>query len=264
MSNLELVHAIILSILWILVVDIAIFVKYLYSFRYRILVHGFLMFLAMAGTIVLVALIIHENQPKISEQSSPIRAHYVIGLIVLAWVILQCLLGILQRILLCYVVNPFIIYAMRKIHLYSGIILILLGKANVVLGWAMESSTVGLAVCCSIMGVSLLLLMLFIFLSSGTISNEVFAPRAHSIYNDRWIGNTPQGIPFSPVSNPSVLALMNLPYCWPQVQMANIFLYDDRVYPISSLDFHPGGRKVIEEVRGREADRFLYGSMFTE
>ena len=137
MDALELSHAIILSILWVLVVDFAIFVKYLYSFKYRMIVHGVLMFLTMVGTIVLVALIINEVKPKYSEQdNSRFKAHYVIGLMVLAWVILQCLVGILQRVLLCFIINPFIIYALRKFHLYSGIILILLGKANVIIGWA--------------------------------------------------------------------------------------------------------------------------------
>jgi hypothetical protein len=60
MDALELAHAIILSILWVLVVDFAIFVKYLYSFKYRMIVHGVLMSLTMVGTIVLVALIINE------------------------------------------------------------------------------------------------------------------------------------------------------------------------------------------------------------
>jgi len=36
------------------------------------------------------------------------------------------------------------------------------------------------------------------------------------------------------------------------------------VYEIPDGDFHPGGRKVIDEINGREVDRFMYGSMFTE
>ena len=183
---------------------------------------------------------------------------------VLAWVILQCLVGILQRVLLCFIINPFIIYALRKFHLYSGIILILLGKANVIIGWAMEHSTVGLAVVCSIMGVSLLLLVSYIYCVSGTISQEVFAPRPVSLYNDRMIAknNYYPGVPVA--SDPTVLALMSLPYCWPQVRSLNLFLYNDMIYAIPEPDFHPGGRKVIEEIRGREVDRFMYGSMFTE
>lgn len=36
------------------------------------------------------------------------------------------------------------------------------------------------------------------------------------------------------------------------------------MYRIPDWDFHPGGKKMIEEIKGREVDRFMYGSMFTE
>ena len=113
-------------------------------------------------------------------------------------------------------------------------------------------------------GVSLLLLVSYIYCVSGTISQEVFAPRPVSLYNDRMIAknNYYPGVPVA--SDPTVLALMSLPYCWPQVRSLNLFLYNDMIYAIPEPDFHPGGRKVIEEIRGREVDRFMYGSMFTE
>ena len=206
---------------------------------------------------------IQDRHPNIGSLSTPYRAHYVIGLIVLAWVILQCLMGILQRILLCCIINPNIIYLMRKIHLYSGIILVLLGKVNVVIGWAMTSSMAGLAVSCAFMAVSLVLLLLYIYWVSGNISQEVYSPRPVSRYNDRTIAKDYLGAPIA-ASDPTVLSLMNLPYCWPQVRNSSLFLYNDMIYAIPEPDFHPGGRKVIEEIRGREVDRFMYGSMFTE
>lgn len=264
MTGLELTHAIILSVLWTLFVDFAIFVKYLYRFRYRVIVHAILMILTTVGTIVLVALIIENKRPRIGELQSTYRAHYVMGLIVLGWVIFQCLMGALQWILLCFIVHPYIIFLLRKIHMYSGIVLVLLGKATVVVGWAMKGSAVGLAVTCSIMGVSLILLLLYIFWVSGSMAKEVFAPRYVSRYNDRMYAKDPIGAPLIMPSDPTFLQLASLPYCWPQVQMANFFIFNDLVYLIPSPDFHPGGRKVIEEIRGREVDRFIYGSMFTE
>jgi hypothetical protein len=215
MNGIELAHSITLTIIWIILIDLAIWVKYLYSFRYRILTYAILMFVVLVATIVLVILIIANKKPKISKLASPFKAHYVIGLIVLAWVALHVIIGILHRVLLRYTgVNPYTIRLLRKMDKYSCIILILLGKTNVILGWAIKGSVVGLAVASSIMSLSLILLLVYIYWISGSLAKEVFALRIGSKYNDRWsIING--GMLTSPLSDPTVLALMTLPYCWP-------------------------------------------------
>ena len=120
---------------------------------------------------VLVALIIKEKQPNIELLSKPYGAHYVIGVMVLAWVILQCAVGAVQRILLIpSKVNPTLIMTLRHTHLYSGYVLIILGKVNVIIGWAMKGSFAGLAVCLVAAMISLGGLVMYIYWSSGSIS----------------------------------------------------------------------------------------------
>lgn len=41
-------------------------------------------------------------------------------------------------------------------------------------------------------------------------------------------------------------------------------MFNDKVYRIPSDHFHPGGRKIIELVKGREVDRFVYGMFSPE
>lgn len=226
------------------------FVKYLYNFRYRIIVHAALMTLTMVGTIVLIVLVIQNNNDTGSLTGSS-EAHYVIGIIVLAWVVAQVLMGVLLRVLLYFIINPMIIFVLRKVHMYSGIVLILLGKVNVIIGWAMKGSAVGLGVCCAFMAVFIILLLLYIYFVSGSMANEVFVPRPVSLYNDRMIAKDGYGGPLMNLPNQSVVALMSLPYCWAQVRAANLFVFNDLVYALPDIDFHPGGRKVIEEIRGR-------------
>jgi hypothetical protein len=138
-------------------------VNYLYSFKYRIFTHAILIVVVLVTTIVLVILIIANKKLNISGLVSPYKGYYVIGLIVLVWVILQVIIGILQRVSLGYAyVNPYTIYMIWKMHKYSGIILILLGKTNVILGWAIKWRAVDIAITSSIMGLSLTFLLIYI------------------------------------------------------------------------------------------------------
>jgi len=214
LSEPELIHAVILSLLWTIVVDAGIILKYVYSFKWRIFAHVFLMVLALVGTIVLVSLIIADKQPHIDRLSKPYGAHYVLGVIILAWVILQCLVGMIQRILLRYPkVNPYAIMLFRKIHLYSGYVLILLGKANVIIGWAMKGNFAGLAVCCTATLLSLGAVLMYIYWTSGSISQAALNPRSESEYNDRWEVKMDERRRARRAS-PEVMRLMEIPYCF--------------------------------------------------
>lgn len=45
----------------------------------------------------------------------------------------------------------------------------------------------------------------------------------------------------------------------------NYFIFDNSVYSIQRLlTTHPGGFTLIDKVRGREVDRFIYGAEFLE
>lgn len=60
------------------------------------------------------------------------------------------------------------------------------------------------------------------------------------------------------------MAVIDVPYCFDKVQQMSLFIFNDLIYESPKEDFHPGGKKVIREIMGREVDRFIYGSMFTE
>lgn len=211
MTKLELGHSILLSLLWIFGIDIAILVKYIYKFKHRVLVHGLLMALVMVGTIIVVSLMIQEKQPGKKSLIPPHRAHYIIGVIVLAWVVLQCIIGLAQRVLLCLSVNPHCIVFIRKVHRYSGILLALLGKTNVIVGWAMKAQTKAqqtpLIIYCLTAALSLLLLGIFIYRSSAKISEDVFNLPPPSKLNQQI-----QPIP-SLQPDVRIMRLMKLPYC---------------------------------------------------
>ena len=164
--------------MWTVLVDAAILIKYAYSFKWRIFTHVFLMVLVLVGTVVLISLIIADKQPNIGLLPKSYGAHYIIGLIILGVVILQCLAGAIQRIALRYPkFNPSVITIFRKIHLYSGYGLIIAGKVNVIIGWAMKGKFVGLAICSIFTMVSLGVLILYIYSSSETINQAVLVPR---------------------------------------------------------------------------------------
>jgi len=57
---------------------------------------------------------------------------------------------------------------------------------------------------------------------------------------------------------------MELPYNNSEVHQQNLLIFDDKVYAVPSEDFHPGGRRIIELVLGREVDRFIYGMFSPE
>lgn len=51
----------------------------------------------------------------------------------------------------------------------------------------------------------------------------------------------------------------DLPYNSLALKNFNFFIFNDFVYLYGSPSFHPGGRKIMDLVRGREVDRYIYG-----
>lgn len=182
LSDSELIHGIILSVLWIVVADLAIFLKYVYSFKWRIFWHAFLLTVVLLGTVVLLAIIIAEKQPKVETLPTTKGAHYVMGLMVLGWVILQCVVGAAMRLMQSYDrTSPAKIMICRKLHLYSGYVLLLLGKVNVMIGWAMKGNIVGLSVSLPIATLSFGLIVICVYKSSESIAVVALNP------NNNWL-----------------------------------------------------------------------------
>ena len=100
------------------------------------------------------------------------------GIMVLAWVCAQVLAGILLRVSYCIAgLHPIIVLYLRRAHFYSGYILLMLAKANIIVGWAMESSTVGLAVSIPIMAMIVGIVAMYIGVTNTSMSREAFVPR---------------------------------------------------------------------------------------
>ncbi len=135
------------------------FVKYIYTFKYRVVAHGILMTLAVIGSLAVISKIIDEKKPKIEElESTSVKAHFVIGVIILSWICLQLIVGVISNIVLKVpTANPKIIVFLRKSHRISGYVLMLLCKANVILGWVMEDIVVAIGVVCAEIGLVMIL-----------------------------------------------------------------------------------------------------------
>jgi len=161
-SSIALPHGIVQVICWCLLVDIAIFVRFLYTFKHRVLVHAVLMTCAVTASLAVMAAMIYLTNPNPSIVANPDRiAHVATGYIVMAWMILQLILGVINRII-CGSSNssPTAVLIMRRIHRYSGYVLVLICKANAIIGWAMNSQWIALGV---VVGDILLILALAIF-----------------------------------------------------------------------------------------------------
>lgn len=85
------------------------------------------------------------------------------GLMVLGWVGLQVLSGMLQGLVFfSSKANPAIHYFLNRFHLYSGIILLILAKTNVIIGWIAQKSTAGLVITAVAMAICLIILLSYI------------------------------------------------------------------------------------------------------
>ena len=82
--------------------DIAIFViRYLKTWKHYVLAHTLIFLLLDISTIVVVAIILGENQSKLSKLdglSDDVKNHYILGVIVLAIVIIQHIMGVVLKI----------------------------------------------------------------------------------------------------------------------------------------------------------------------
>ena len=127
----SLIHGIILTVSWCLLADVAIMVVFLYNLKYKTLIHGLLMGIAVICSVVVIVTMIDSKQTKIDELSSTNKkAHYVIGLIVLGWTCLQFISGIISHI--SWVpkkMHPNPVKFSNIIHKYSGYVIMLVAKA---------------------------------------------------------------------------------------------------------------------------------------
>lgn len=247
-SSISLAHGIVQVLCWCLLADFAIFVRYIYTFRYRVAVHIILMVAAVVGSIAVMAAMINIKSPKVEAiTTSDRRAHVVIGYIVLAWVLAQLLLGIATRF---FQSNPFTsppkVLLLRRIHRYSGYLLILVCKINVLIGWGMNSQWAAFGVMFADIA---LILALFLVYKYKYGKNITLPDKISVIAKDD-----------TEMYDYAMQEVGSRPYNDPFVQAKEVVVFDDKIYELPPYsDFHPGGRQIIKEANGRDIDRFLYG-----
>lgn len=236
-------HGVILTVVWCFIADIAVLVKYVYEFRYRIATHVILMSICTIATAISSGLMIAKRGLAMSSERN-MSAHVVLGMIVLVWTAVEALLGIVLRVLLCPAkIPPQVIESLRVAHKYAGYLLLFVAKAQVLLGWIMKDHKTAYIIIAIEVVIITGLRFAYIWWTGGKL-----------------LGNQLRSRDVVPQVESSLMkGLMERPYNDPEVQRRNIVIFDDRVYAISSSDFHPGGRYFIEAIKGREIDRFMYG-----
>lgn len=140
-------HGVLLTLCWCFLADLAVWVKYIYELKQRTLVHGAIMSFCVVASLAMQALALSGLPLELSQYPNEFSAHLVIGLIALAWISLQFILGIALRVLLANKdVPPTLVVFLRKMHRVSGYLLLILAKANTLIGWYISDTLVAFGI----------------------------------------------------------------------------------------------------------------------
>lgn len=131
--------------------------------------------------------------------------------------------------------SPKTVYIVRKFHKYIGYIVIMVAKANAILGWAMENEKIAVGIVAAEIAVIFTLRLLYVW-------NATKGLKGYSQNNVAKVMNT-ESNDFK--IDEQLDKLTSLPYNHPSVQAANFVIFDDTVYDLPTDDFHPGGQKII-------------------
>jgi hypothetical protein len=217
-SAISLAHGIVQVLCWCLLADLAIFVRYLYSFKYRVVTHIILMVTAVAASIAVMAAMINIKSPNVNTiTTSDRKAHVIIGYIALAWVIAQFLLGVATRVVQNNPLSsPLSVLVFRRLHRYSGYLLILLCKANVLIGWGMNSLWIAFGV---VFGDIALILLLFLIYKCKFGKSITLTDRLSIMAKDD-----------TEMYDHAMESIASRPYNDPYVQSKDIVVFDDKIY----------------------------------
>lgn len=140
----------------------------------RLLIHTLLMTAAIAITLASVIFINVKEKPVFSKEDETEQSHYVVGLSVTVWMLLQMLEGVAGRIMIAKPeVLPIVVINLRRFHRWSGYILVIFCKANCILGWYMINLTVGFIVVTSEIALIIGLYAGFRWHTRGIMTSEV-------------------------------------------------------------------------------------------
>lgn len=213
-------HGVTLTVLWYVLADLAIWVKYQLWIGQRVTIHAFLMGVCVFISALVVAGMIKEMKPDERVLDTKPKLHYLNGRIIFVWVILQAIGGIASRVLQPKPdLPPESLQRVRKMHRYSGYSLIVLAKINVIIGWTMYHKLYAFILICFESGLLYLQWRMYQRVASGDVGTNVFEHPTQTLSQSAASGG------ISP-------ALLFQPYNCMEVQSARFFIFDDMVYKI--------------------------------
>lgn len=254
--GLTMAHGIVLTVCWCLLVDIAMFVVIMRHRIWTYIIHALLMLVVIAASLALTLVLVRSRHgfARFGELNTVRKAHFILGVITMIWPGLQIFTGCMCNILQIFgKSSPKAIQFFSYTHKISGYILVLLCKANVLIGWH-EFKMAGFW---TLIGWTIFTTILYLY--------RVFLlPEATSVSGFK---ANPQYELLIPPDESAIdlgKSITAYPHNAKELSKLNYVVFADYVWDLNRVTWlHPAGSKLIDLVNGREIDRFIYG-MSTE
>ncbi|KAL4484234.1 hypothetical protein ABPG72_003518 [Tetrahymena utriculariae] len=261
------IHKIWLFYAWGIGADIAIFVgRYLKAWKNHILVHSMLFFIINVSTIVLEALVINGNDYKlknVNNLETNVKNHFIIGCVIMALIILQHIGGILLNFGIEGTNKN--VNTIKKFHLFSGIIIYVLAKANLLIGTDIHNIT---QVNCSYSSGVIISVISIVCLFLCEIFSRFFNYKSMNQVHNTGYSYLTKKLSFQNHDHQELMRMLNVE----KREISQIIaalpnlkwvIYNQGVYDITDF-IHPGGQFIIKEVIGKEIGRYMLGAFSLE
>lgn len=227
---------------WCILADIGVFILCFKQLRWRNVIHGISFALAAALTAYTVSVMLSKFNPSQRHLGPKARLHYCTGVTVLGWVITQAVVGIIIFVMFWVRVAPRLMLILRLAHKWSGYVLVVLCKLQIMLGWWMFEKPLVIM----LVAADILLFISGILYVSRLESQPLNITRQQELAPPNEITEAIMQTILSPYN--SVVVKQLPPY----------IVFNDFVFLLID-GFHPGGQTLIDKVINREVDRYLYG-----
>ncbi|CAD8167508.1 unnamed protein product [Paramecium pentaurelia] len=247
-------HSIFLFIFWSFLSDIGIFFgRQLKSYPKYAKVHGMIFLFQSIVTYIFVFSKIEYNKLKIQEiyyYDGLIIAHFVVGVSILSFLLLQLMMGMIVKNNLESLNGSNKIYKVKRIHFYLGYFIYLVTKAQVAMGVHIQRPDLLIP-----------FYYFYVFLFFTKMSIEILyyyevsiIPRQRITYQyveldknqiyENLIDKINQNVPRNQLVK--------------EYQKLNYIILREAIYDVSDFN-HPGGQYILERITGREIGRYFYG-----
>lgn len=242
-------HGIILTICWCFIADLGVFFKFARRIPWNIFWHILCFLLVIVGTIVEVIYSIRMFDPFYDYKTFPkiSKGHLVLAFVICGVVAVEIVAGFVSYFLqLLTKVNPRVLKFFRWVHMIGGYLILVMAKGETVYGWVLYNSMTAV----TIVSAEIVLVITLFFVYVRKVNRITEENKSYQLL--RRPINQEESI---------LINLLNsdLPYNSLALKNFNFFIFNDFVYLYGSRGFHPGGGKIMDLVRGREVDRYVYG-----